>query len=369
MAGYGVAAVVETVACAVTHRDNNFRIYRASFANLVAGRDLYAPHPVEHLDLFKYSPTAALLFAPFAAAPWLLALLAWNLLNTIPLGLAVGRVLPSAGASRGLLLVLLGIAITTDGTQSNGLVAFLVVGAFLAFERDRQVLAAVAIAAGASLKIFPLAALAFAAFRPRPLRFAGIFLLVAVGFLALPLVVTSPGTLAAQYASWYRVEAIDALDRGATVMSLVQRWAGVTWPNWKMQLLGAGLLLVPLAQDRYRRDPLLRVRFLASVLVFVTIFNHQAERASLVLALTGIAIWSSATPRTPVRRAITALSFALVVPLIFTAPQPGSWPTAPLPAALAVVPLALAWAVMEGEQLDVALARPPPERHKDPEEA
>ena len=39
--------------------DNNFAIFRASFGNLVAGRDLYAPHPDQYLDLYKYSPTFA----------------------------------------------------------------------------------------------------------------------------------------------------------------------------------------------------------------------------------------------------------------------------------------------------------------------
>lgn len=366
---YGLAAAIETAVCAVTRDDNNFRIYRASFVNLVAGRDLYAAHPVQHLDLFKYSPTFALLFGPFAVAPFLLALLAWNLLNTVPLCLAVGRILPSPAVKRGLVMVLLAIAFTTDGTQSNGLVTFLIVLAFLALERGRPVLAAIAIAAGAFLKIFPIAALAFAAFHPRPLRFAWIFLLVAVGFLALPLVVTSPETLAAQYASWYRVEVVDALDRGASVMSLLQRWAGVTWPNWTIQLAATGLLLVPVAAHRHRRDPLFRLRFLASVLVFVVIFNHQAELPSFVMALTGVTIWSTVMPATPVRTALTALSFALVVPVMFVAATPTSWPTAPTPAALAVVALALTWAVMHGEQLGVALARPGLAARKLPTEA
>lgn len=354
---YAFAAAIETAVCTAAGAGNNFRIYRASFANLVAGRDLYIPHPAQYLDLFKYSPTAALLFAPFAVMPFLPALLAWNLVNTVPLCLAVGRILPPTAAPRALFLVLVAIGLTTDGTQSNGLVAFLIVLALLALERDRPVVAALAIAAGAFLKIFPLAALAFASFHPRPRRFAWIFLLVALGFLALPLAVTSPGTLASQYASWYRVEAVDAIDRGASVMALLQRWAGVTWPNWPIQLAATGLLLVPLAVQRQRRDAAFRLRFLASVLVFVVIFNHQAEQPSFVIALSGIAIWATATPATPLRTALAALVFGLAAPLRFIPASPASWPGAPAPAALAVVALALGWAVMQAELLGVALAR------------
>src|SRR5512146_1816428 len=46
--------------------DNNFAIFRAAFGNLISGRDLYVPHPAQYLDLFKYSPTFALLFSPFS---------------------------------------------------------------------------------------------------------------------------------------------------------------------------------------------------------------------------------------------------------------------------------------------------------------
>ena len=75
-------ACVATVVC--VHRVcNNFLIFRAAFDHLIAGVDLYRLHPAEHQDLFKYSPTFALVFAPFRALPYPVALLAWNLLNVL----------------------------------------------------------------------------------------------------------------------------------------------------------------------------------------------------------------------------------------------------------------------------------------------
>ena len=53
----------------------NFEIFRTASRHLVSGQDLYAEYPAEHTDRFKYSPTFALLFAPFAWLPWPLALL------------------------------------------------------------------------------------------------------------------------------------------------------------------------------------------------------------------------------------------------------------------------------------------------------
>ena len=38
------------------HRYNNYVIFERSWDHLVSGQDLYALHPQEHWDLFKYTP-------------------------------------------------------------------------------------------------------------------------------------------------------------------------------------------------------------------------------------------------------------------------------------------------------------------------
>ncbi|RME20836.1 MAG: hypothetical protein D6800_12755, partial [Candidatus Zixiibacteriota bacterium] len=42
---------------------NNYLIFKYSFLNLLAGKNLYVTHPEQYYDLFKYSPTFALLMA------------------------------------------------------------------------------------------------------------------------------------------------------------------------------------------------------------------------------------------------------------------------------------------------------------------
>ena len=51
----GSAALV-TLQQAVLGRSNNFRVFRSASLNLFAGRDLYAAHPEQHFDFYKYSP-------------------------------------------------------------------------------------------------------------------------------------------------------------------------------------------------------------------------------------------------------------------------------------------------------------------------
>src|ERR1051325_6276926 len=91
LALYLASAVFVTVQQGVVGRSNNFKVFRAAAVNLLAHRDLYAAHPDQHFDFYKYSPSFALLFAPFAALPFAAALLIWSLLNSLLLWYAVPR--------------------------------------------------------------------------------------------------------------------------------------------------------------------------------------------------------------------------------------------------------------------------------------
>src|SRR5512138_901655 len=136
---------------------NNYRIYERSFRHLVAGLDLYARYPAEHWDLFKYSPTFAALMAPFSALPDVAGLVLWNLLNAavFVLALAALPVLsPRSKALLGLLLVP-DFLTAVQNTQANVLVAGLVLLAFSLLERGRPAWAALAIACGFYVKLYP----------------------------------------------------------------------------------------------------------------------------------------------------------------------------------------------------------------------
>src|SRR5205807_1392568 len=167
------------------------KVFRAAAVNLLAHRDLYAAHPDQHFDFYKYSPTFALLFAPLAALPFAPALLIWSLLNSLLLWYAVRRLLPDRQATLALALVYL------------------------------EVLCGVAVALGLAL---------------------------------LPLLVIPPHELIAQYRSWWTIETADAsrVNRGDSVMQYLHQWLGMDWPNWPLQLAGTLLLLAPLALQRPR---------------------------------------------------------------------------------------------------------------------
>src|SRR2546426_2566998 len=192
-----------TVQQAILGHSNNLSIFRSASLNLFAGRDLYAAHPEQHLDFYKYSPTFALLFAPLAYLPFALAFLCWSLLNGLLLWYALDRLLPERPATLALTLLYLEVLLTLQYGQSNTLVAALLILAFVAFEGRLQLGAALSITLGAAVKLFPLGALSLAAFYPRRLRFGAIFIAVLAAAVALPLLAVPPGGLLAQYPSWH----------------------------------------------------------------------------------------------------------------------------------------------------------------------
>jgi Glycosyltransferase family 87 len=296
----------------------NFEIFRLASRHLVSGLDLYAEYPAEHSDRFKYSPTFALLFAPFAWIPWPIALFLWSALNALVLFAAVERALPGRAGLLAMLCLLLEVLRGMQNAQSNALVAALIILAFAALERANAWRAAGAVVLGACVKIFPLAALTFAVPRRLTLRtglWAGA---IGAGLVALPLLIMPPSTLIAQYASWRGVESIDAHQRWFSVMALVHRWTGASWPNWPIQLAGTLALVAPLALRRDRwEDARFRFLYLCSLLLYVVLFNHQAERASYLIAFVGSTLWFAGSPQERWRSWLYALAF-VTIPLMST---------------------------------------------------
>src|SRR5438309_1149370 len=80
-------------------------------------------------------------------------------------------------------------------------------------------------------------------------------------------------------------------------------------PNWPVQLAGTLILVMPLLlqRDQWQSDTF-RVQFLCSALVYVVLFNHQAERQSYVFGATGSIIWFVTGPRKAERGVLLAVA-------------------------------------------------------------
>ncbi len=305
---------------------NDFAIFRASFWNLIENKDLYVLRLDQAQDYFKYSPSFALLFAPFAIVPFGAGLFFWNLVNALGIFFALRWLLPREKSALAQVLVALPTLRSIQSSQSNALVAALIIVAFVSFERGWLWRGAVAIALGTVTKIFPLAALSF----------------------ALPLLVISPGALAAQYRSWGALERSEAGLVGSSAMELF-RDAGITWPPWPVQLIAAVIVLaVLILRMRDWNDRNLRLQFLGFVMVFCVVFNHRAERQSAVIALSGMVIWYLASPRAVWRTALFAIVYFLVA-VSGTDLVPPAVKHILAPETRFSIPLTILWLVLLGE--------------------
>jgi hypothetical protein len=274
---------------------------------------------------FLYSPPFALLFAPFAVLPFSLGLLLWNGVNALAVYYGLTRLLPPRAARLALAIVFLDVLRSLQASQSNALVAGLMLIAFVALERGRVATAATAVVTGAFIKIYPVAASALGILGPpgRRLRFFIWSIAIGLALAALPLLVLSPAAVAAVYQEWYTILQRDSGLQGQSVMRILSDWFGFAGPNWTIQLAGTMLLLLPLAALRALwADGRFRRLFLSSLLVFLVIFNHQAESASFVVATCGIAIWYVSGRRAWWRTALLAFTLlAVAVPRLFFVPH------------------------------------------------
>jgi branched-subunit amino acid transport protein AzlD len=333
---------------------NNLDIFRSSSRHLIAGQDLYASYPAEHRDLFKYSPTFAFLFIPLAYLPWGWTLLLWQLLNALALFYALTRLLKGRTADLAIGIVFLEVWRSMQNVQSNSLVAACIVLAFVGLEERRHPRAASFIGVGAAIKLFPVVAGVFALPTRHRWRLAsGVLLSLAVMAL-LPLLVTSPAQLLEQYRSWLFLEQVDARAHMQSVMGLLHLMPGLgDVPNAAIQLLGLGVLVAPLlVRAHCWHERQFRLEMLASTLLYVVLFNHQAERASYVIAFTGIAIWYLTASRGPIEHALLLIAFlAIPVASLFI---PGRWIRSPeVTVVRLVVPCLLIWLKIQLDMLRV----------------
>jgi hypothetical protein len=372
---YLASALAVAVQRTLFSPENNFMILRTSSLHLVTGQDLYAAYPAIYRDFFKYSPTFAFLWSPFAVLPPVPGYMLWAVACVSALYAAITRALPPSQAVVALALSWLAVFGDLQRSQSNALCAGLMILAWAALEHDNQWRAVLAIAVATFVKLFPIAAVAFAIFHRRKIRFGVICLIVIAAGIAVPLLVTSPTTLAMQYKSWFRIESHDAIplarygtggaDLYAGLMGQFRVWWGVRWPNWPAQLAGVIILMVPLAvRWRHWERRHFRVLFLASMLVFCVLFNHQAESPSYSIAIIGASVWYAASERTWWRTALI-VACIVIVNVASTGVMPRTWYREwYVPYLVKTIPLIPLWFVMQLELLGIVPNRGVLERAK-----
>ena len=294
---------------------NNYEIFQDAYFHLIEYKDLYKEYPLENYDLYKYSPTFALFMGLFAFMPDLLGLILWNLLNTLVLIYALLSLKLKPDKTYLLLFLFIAVELITSvqNSQSNALLAGLLILSYSQMDRGKIFPAALLIASTFYIKIFGILGFALFIFYPNKGKSAFYSILSMLILFALPLPFTGFSGLMEQYEKWlYLLQNDHSASVGFSMMGWLQSWFGLDQLKSILLIPGTLLLLLPLIRYKQYGYSKFRLSYLANILIWMVIFNHKAESPTFIIAVTGVAIWYFSLERSPLRTSM------LILTLIFT---------------------------------------------------
>lgn len=273
---------------------NNYLIFSKSFFHLINGKNLYTPFPEEHWDLFKYSPTFALLMGFFSVMPEYLGLILWNLLNSLILFFAIKNIPFVSEKKKGYILwfILIDVVTSMQNSQSNGLIAGLMILAFYFFEREKVYLSSLLILLSLFVKPIGFVSILLFLLYPKKNKFIYFSIIWGIFLLSLPLLVVPPSKLYFLYKSWANLILRDySIYEGLSVFGILKRLAGLDLPKYLIFISGLILFSLPFLRNQSFKNERFRLLFLSSSLIWSVIFNHKAESPTFVIATCGVALW------------------------------------------------------------------------------
>jgi hypothetical protein len=273
---------------------NNYIIFKQSFNHLTENKDLYQLYPEEHKDLYKYSPTFSVFFGAFTLFPDVVGLTLWNILNALVFLLAIYYLPRLNLMQKGLILLicLLEFMTSIQNQQSNALLAGLIILTFGLAEKRYYLMATFCIVFSIYIKVFGVVGLALFLFYPEKWKLVLYTIGWSILLFVLPLVFVSIDQLEFLYKSWGHLLNNDhTISYGFSVMGWLHAWFGIDLDKQIVLISGVILFLIPLVRIKEYKNFTFRFLALASVLLWVIIFNHKAESPTFIIAMAGVALW------------------------------------------------------------------------------
>lgn len=273
---------------------NNYIIFEQSFHHLKNNQDLYVSYPQEHWDLYKYTPSFSVFFGFFSMFPDWLGLILWNLLNAIIVLVAIYSLPKLDNYKKGLILalILLELIGSIQNLQSNALIAGLIILSFGLLEKNKPFFATLCIVFAAFIKLFGIVGFAIFLLYPKKARsvlYAAFW--TTVLFLA-PLLFIGYEQYIKLFRSYLNLLIKDHdVSYGYSVMGWLHSWLSVDINKNMIVAIGAIVFLLPFYKIKMYKEITFKYLILSSILIWVVIFNHKAEPATFIIAMTGVTLW------------------------------------------------------------------------------
>ncbi len=296
---------------------NNYIIYQDSFLHLIHHEMMYGYHWSEYYDWYLYSPSFPFLIMPFALLPKYIGVVVWCVFNA--LALFYGIKLLNIEERKKVFIwwfVLQELIISIQNVQVNPLVAALFIFTFVAFERKKVGVAALIIACSLFIKVFGIVGASLFILYPQRLKFIGYLIFWCGVVFFLPLVFISFDELMKQYMGWYStiINLHSTNVNDFSVMQLLSSFFRFSLSDaLRYSIQGTAVILFCVKYIRYKSfgDSQFRLLFLASILVWTTIFNNAVESPSFIIAITGVSIWYIADAKSKLNLVLLILALIL----------------------------------------------------------
>ncbi len=298
------------------NRYNNYTMFEKSFHHLQEGKDLYLLYPGEFWDQYKYTPTFTAFFGLFAIFPDWLGLSLWNLLNAMALFFAIWLLPVRSQRQKGLMVLIIVIELMTaiQNEQSNPLMAGLMLLSFGMLERGRCFPATLFILFAAFIKPFALAGMVIFLFYPGKWKMALYSALSFIILISLPLLFISLNQYGFLLTSYlHALQEDQSVQLGMSVAGLLQSWFRADIPKNLVLMSGVILFFLPFLRYRLYNSFDFRYLTLASILIWVVIFNYRAESPTYIIAMTGVAMWFVPAAGNRLNVVLFVLAFILTV--------------------------------------------------------
>jgi hypothetical protein len=287
----------------LNHSLNNFIIFKQSFFHLQQKLNLYSIYPNEYWDHYYYSPTFAVLVAPFALIPSLVAPFAWGLFDAGVLYFAIRKLPIRAFYQNGILLLSVNEMMNASGNlQSNGLIAGLIILSFVFLLKQKEHSATLSLLVGFFIKLYGIVGLAFFFFSKQKSKYILYLLLWTIVLVLLPLIITSPEFLLQSYKDWFASLSVKSnfdLTRDmytnmvdVSIQGMIKRVFNLPLLN-KFYFIIPGLILFAsqYTKIKYFNHLAYQLYILCSVMLFLIIFNTGSESPTYIIGVVPICLW------------------------------------------------------------------------------
>ncbi len=279
---------------------NNYLIFKGVFYNTLQEKNIFLQYPDLFFDSNHYGVFFSLLIAPFAMMPDWLGCVLWNMAITSVFLYAVYK-LPFSDKKKSFFAWLCLQEFITAATyfQFNIiLTGLLMLSAIYIYER-KETQSAFSILIGTFVKVYGIVGLSAFFFIKNKLRFILSFIILAILFFVLPMLISSPKFGVQSYWDWYSSLSGKNLENQAlgtrqdySLMGVVRRiLQNASISNLVFLIPGAIIFMLPYLRIKQYKHLPFQLMILASTLLFVVLFSSGSESPTYIIAIAGVMIW------------------------------------------------------------------------------